>query len=70
MKVLLNFVNKPQTCVPVHVIECPCMFATRFAHNMKRFLNIMDNWNVRVEEIANREEFHFKDVNNNICIIH
>ena len=62
MKVLLAFVGKPSECIPVHIIECPCLFASQFADKRKRFLNIMDEWNKRVEEVANREEFHNQDV--------
>ena len=63
MKVLLDFVGKPESCVPVHVIECPCMFATRFTQYRQRFLNIMRVWNKKLQEIANREEFQNREVN-------
>jgi hypothetical protein len=62
VKVLLDFVGKPDECVTVHLLECPCMFASQFRSQRKRFLKIMRKWHDVQNEVVNREEFHNRTV--------
>ncbi|XP_040151381.1 phospholipase B1, membrane-associated-like isoform X1 [Anopheles arabiensis] len=58
--ILARFKNKPQECVSMHVIECPCLLATRFRKQRERFVKLIEDWNMLQMDIAAREEFHRK----------
>ncbi|KFB43208.1 AGAP006396-PA-like protein [Anopheles sinensis] len=58
--VLAKFKNKPQECVSMHVIECPCLLASRFRKQRERYVKIIEDWNLLQMDIAAREEFHNK----------
>lgn len=58
--ILTQFRGKPQECVTLHVLECPCFMATRFASQRQRYIKIIERWNRLQEDIANRTEFHSK----------
>ncbi|XP_058460261.1 phospholipase B1, membrane-associated [Malaya genurostris] len=56
--ILTQFKGKPQECVTIHVLECPCFVATRFASEKQRYIKLIEQWNLLQMDIANREEFH------------
>uniref|UniRef100_A0A182JZA2 Phospholipase B1, membrane-associated n=1 Tax=Anopheles christyi TaxID=43041 RepID=A0A182JZA2_9DIPT len=58
--ILARFKNKPQECVSMHVIECPCLLATRFRKQFQRYVKLIEDWNQLQMDIAAREEFHSK----------
>ncbi|XP_058066871.1 phospholipase B1, membrane-associated-like isoform X1 [Anopheles bellator] len=58
--ILARFKNKPQECVSMHVIECPCLIASRFRKQRRRFSKLIEDWNMLQMEIVAREEFHGK----------
>ncbi|XP_065082777.1 phospholipase B1, membrane-associated [Ochlerotatus camptorhynchus] len=58
--VLTQLKGKPQECVTMHVIECPCFMATRFARERKRYIKLIEKWNLLQMDIANRKEFNSK----------
>lgn len=62
MKVLLNLKGTPNECIPVHVFECPCMFATRFRSQRKKYLKIQEKWKQRQFHVVYREEFQNRTV--------
>ena len=62
MKALIDFTGTPLECVSFHRVECPCIFSLRLEANIERYLKIMDDWNLKVIEVANREEFHNRQV--------
>lgn len=62
IEVLINFKNKPNECVSLHHFECPCFFGFRFQKDRQRYLNIIKEWNKKVIEVVNREEFHDREV--------
>lgn len=69
IRVLVNFKGKPAECESLHRFECPCMFGLRFEHNRERYYKIMEEWNRKVVEVANREEFHDRNVDYLIFIL-
>lgn len=58
--ILTQFKGKPQECVTMHVIECPCFMATRFTRERKRYIKLIEKWNRLQMDIANRKEFNSK----------
>jgi len=58
--ILTKFTARPMECVPVHIIECPCMFASQFQSKKLRFKKIISDWSARERAIIDREEFHNK----------
>ncbi|XP_001654487.2 phospholipase B1, membrane-associated [Aedes aegypti] len=60
VEVLTRFKGKPQQCVTMHVIECPCFLATRFSREKKRYIKLIEKWNLLQMDIANRKEFNNK----------
>lgn len=62
IRTLLEFTGTPPECVAFHRFECPCLFSFRFEANIERYYKIMDDWNLKVIEVANREEFHNRPV--------
>lgn len=47
----------PIDCVTMHVVECPCFYATRFQAYRSRYFKIMKKWQNLQKEILNRDEF-------------
>lgn len=62
MKVLLDLKGRPYECVSIHVVECPCMFATRFRSQRKIYLKIQEKWKQRQFNVVYREEFQNRTV--------
>lgn len=62
MEVLVNFTGKPDECVSLHHFECPCLFGFKHREYRQRYFNIMEEWNKKVVEVANRDEFHDRNV--------
>ncbi|CRL02307.1 CLUMA_CG015368, isoform A [Clunio marinus] len=58
MKVLVNFKGKPEQCEFMHKFECPCYFGSNRKKNHEKYFKIAEEWNKRVIEVANRDEFH------------
>uniref|UniRef100_A0A182QTZ4 Phospholipase B1, membrane-associated n=1 Tax=Anopheles farauti TaxID=69004 RepID=A0A182QTZ4_9DIPT len=58
--ILAKFKNKPQECVSMHVIECPCLLASQFRKQRSRYVKLIEDWNMLQMDIAAREEFHRK----------
>lgn len=59
---LVNFKGKPAECEPLHHFECPCCFGLRYKNDLKKYFKIMKEWNKKVVEVANRDEFHDRKV--------
>ncbi|XP_053688658.1 phospholipase B1, membrane-associated [Sabethes cyaneus] len=60
VNILNQLKGKPHECVTMHVVECPCFIATRFVPQRRRYLKLIEKWNVLQMDIANRKEFHSK----------
>lgn len=59
---LTKITNRPDTCKALHYIECPCMFSLTHYSNRERSIDTMRRWNRHIQEIANMEEFHNRNV--------
>lgn len=61
MKVIKYMQGKPYECETSHHFECPCMFGLKHAHQVPRYLNIMEQWQAVDERVAEMDEFHRAD---------
>lgn len=53
--------RKPRRCYVTHIMECPCLFASKFQHMQDYYVELMNEWQ-RVEmEVAAYDEFDTDD---------
>lgn len=63
VKILKTFKGKPLECESLHHLECPCYFGFKYENKLELFSKILEKFTDKVIEVANREEFHDRDVN-------
>lgn len=53
--------RKPRRCYVTHIMECPCLFASRFQHMQEYYLELMNEWQRVETEVAAYDEFDTDD---------
>lgn len=49
-------------CESLHHLECPCFFGFRYQKETRRYSKILEDWTEKLINVANREEFHNREV--------
>lgn len=44
VKILTNFINRPDECKALHYVECPCFFSLNHLKNRERSLDTIRRW--------------------------
>lgn len=58
LKTIVDFTGKSNECNISNTFECPCLFGIKAVPHHQRFYRIMETWMNKVNEVANRDEFH------------
>lgn len=44
LDILLSFTNLPPLCSLIHIIECPCLYATQYKHKLQDYIKTMNEF--------------------------
>ncbi|XP_050522335.1 phospholipase B1, membrane-associated-like [Daktulosphaira vitifoliae] len=57
LELLLKLIDKPLRCQLINLIECPCLMAMQYRHNLLKYIRVMKEFQKVEKEIAENELF-------------